>query len=66
MSVPSGRQFLQQSAVKEYIYPEMLSYQRSQSCLHVYYTVEGQAAASLYIVSMHYVIEIMMTHYYVL
>ena len=35
MSVPSGRQFLQQAAAKEHILLEMLSYQRSQSCLYV-------------------------------
>ena len=47
MSVPSGRQFLKQSAAKEHALLEMPSYKGSQICLHVYHTIEGQATASL-------------------
>ena len=34
-------------AAKEHTLLKMLSYQGSQSCLHVYHTVQGQATASL-------------------
>ena len=34
-------------AAKEHTLLKMLSYQGSQSCLHVYHTVQGQATTSL-------------------